>query len=126
MPQMTISGALENISDYLIHDRDLIMLVNELKNAGTEAISINDERIINTSSITCDGNVILVNGNKISSPFTIKVIGSPETIIGGIQRPGGKIEELEEYGLVVSIKKQSKISIYKYNGILDYKYMRSE
>lgn len=69
-------GALENISDYLIHDRDLLRIVNELKNAGAEAISINDERIVSTTSITCDGNVILINGKKISSPFTIKAIGS--------------------------------------------------
>lgn len=112
-------GALDNISNYLIHDSDLLTLVNELKNAGAEAISINDERIINTTSITCDGNVILVNGNKISSPFTIKVIGSQEAILGAIQRPGGFLEELDSYGLVTSVEKQNKVTIYKYNGIID-------
>lgn len=112
-------GVLDNISNYLIHDSDLLTLVNELKNAGAEAISINDERIINTTSITCDGNVILVNGNKISSPFTIKVIGSQEAILGAIQRPGGFLEELDSYGLVTSVEKQNKVTIYKYNGIID-------
>ena len=119
-------GTLENISDYLIHDRDLLRIVNELKNAGAEAISINDERIISTTSITCDGNVILINGKKISSPFRIKAIGSQEAIIGGIQRPGGLIEELENYGLVADINKQNKTTIYKYNGILEYKYLKNE
>ena len=66
---------LDNISNYLIHDSDLLRIVNELKNAGAEAISINEERITNQTSITCDGNVILVNGNKISSPFIIKASG---------------------------------------------------
>lgn len=118
-------GALDNISNYLIHDSDLLRLVNELKNAGAEAISINEERITNQSSITCDGNVILVNGNKISSPFTIKAIGSQEALLGAIQRPGGLLdEELESYGLVSSVKKQSKITIGKYNGIIDYKYIK--
>ena len=59
-------GIFDNISNYLIHDTDLIMLVNELKNAGAEAISINDERNINTTSITCDGTVVLVNGKKLT------------------------------------------------------------
>ena len=113
-------GILDNISNYLIHDKDLLVLVNELKNAGAEAISINDERIINTTSITCDGNVILINDNKISSPFVIKAIGSQEAILGGIQRPGGYLEWLDKYGLVNSVEKQDNITIYKYNGIIDY------
>lgn len=118
-------SVLENISNYLIHDSDLLSLVNELKNAGAEAISINDERITNTTSITCDGNVILINGNKVSSPFTIKAIGSQEALLGAIQRPGGFLEILEKYGLVSSVKKQSKITIYKYSGIMNYQYIRN-
>ena len=117
-------SALDSISNYLIHDSDLLTLVNELKNAGAEAISINDERITNSTSITCDGNVVLVNGNKISSPFVIKAIGSQEALLGAIKRPGGFLEELEQYGLVSSVKKQSKITINKYSGIIDYKYIR--
>ena len=113
-------GVFDNISNYLIHDKDLLTVVNELKNAGAEAISINGERIVNTTSITCDGNVILINDNKISSPFEIKAIGSQEAILGGIKRPGGYLEELEEYGLVTSIEKQENITIYKYSGIIDY------
>ena len=112
-------SVLENISNYLIHDTDLLFIVNELRNAGAEAISINDERIINQTAITCDGNVILINGNKISSPFTIKAIGSQEIILGAIQRPGGFLEELNSYGLVSSVTRQSNINIYKYNGVIN-------
>ena len=112
-------GIYDNISDYLIHDTDLIRLVNELKNAGAEAISINDERIINSTSITCDGNVVLINGNKLSSPFTIKAIGSQATILGAIQRTGGLLEEFYEFGLVTSIVQENNITIYKYNGVIE-------
>ena len=117
-------GALDNISNYLIHDTDLLTIVNELKNAGAEAISINDERIINTTSITCDGNVVLINNNKVSSPFQIKAIGSQETILGGLQRTGGFLEFLEKYGLVTSVEKQNNLTIYKYNGIIDYETLK--
>ena len=118
-------GVLENISNYLIHDSDLLTLVNELKNAGAEAISINDERITNSTSITCDGNVVLINGNKVSSPFIIQAIGSQEALLGAIERPGGLLEILEQYGLVSSIQKQNKITIYKYSGIMNYQYIRN-
>lgn len=117
---------MDNISNYLIHDSDLLTLVNELKNAGAEAIAINDERITNQSSITCDGNVILINGNKVSSPFMIRAIGSQEALLGAIKRPGGFLEELDEFGLVSSVKKQSKIKIGKFNGIIDYKFIRKK
>ena len=111
-------GILENISDYIIHDSDLLTIVNVLKNAGAEAISINDERVINSTSIECDGSVILINNNKISSPFTIKAIGSQETIMGALRIPGGFVETLQAYGLVSSIKKQNNITIYKYSGVI--------
>lgn len=118
-------GTFDNISNYLIHDKDLLMLVNELKNAGAEAISINNERIINTTSITCDGNVILINGNKISSPFEIKAIGSQEALVGAIKRPGGYLEQqLEGYGLVKKVEKQDNITIYKYSGIINYTFLK--
>lgn len=118
-------GALDSISNYLIHDTDLLTLVNELKNAGAEAISINNERITNLTSITCDGNVVLINGNKVSSPFEIKAIGSQEALLGAIQRPGGfLVDVLEKYGLVSSVNKQNNLTIDKYNGIIDLKYIR--
>lgn len=43
----------DDISRYIVHDADIRALVNELKNAGAEAISINDQRLVNTTAITC-------------------------------------------------------------------------
>ena len=113
-----------DISYYLVHDEDLRELVNELKNAGAEAISINEQRIVSTTSITCDGNVILVNGEKISSPFIIKAIGN-SAMLGGLSRPGGYIEILKNTGIIVNIEKNNNITIPKYNGIITSKFMKN-
>ena len=48
----TISS-IDDISRHIVHDSDLRAIVNELKNAGAEAISINGQRIVNTTAITC-------------------------------------------------------------------------
>lgn len=48
----TISS-IDDISRHIVHDADLRAIVNELKNAGAEAISINGQRIVNTTAITC-------------------------------------------------------------------------
>ena len=116
-------GKLDDISLHIIHDADLRAIVNELKNAGAEAISINGQRLVSTTAITCIGNVIKVNDERITSPFTIKAIGLSESL-AGMNRPGGYIEKLQENGIVVNIKKSNKIEIPKYTGAISSKYMR--
>lgn len=117
-------GAIDDINNYLVHDLDLLNIVNELKNAGAEAISINDQRVIPTTSITCAGNIIQVNGQKVGSPFVIKAIGIPETLYDALERPGSYLEELRTWGISVESKKENNISIQKYNGVLNNKYMK--
>ena len=68
-------GITDDIRSYLVHDANLREIVRKLKISGAEAISINDERIVNDTSIICSGNVIRVNDKKVSSPFEIKAIG---------------------------------------------------
>ena len=115
-------GILEDISSHIVHDADLRFIVNELKNAGAEAISINGQRLVNTTAITCIGNVIQVNDERITSPFVIKAIGFPESL-AGVDRPGGYIELLKEKGIVVNIKKVNSVEIPKYTGVISAKYM---
>ena len=112
----------------IVHDTDLINIINELKNAGAEAISINDQRIVTTSAIECDGNVIKINGVKIGAPFEIKAIGFPETLIN-IDRFGGYTQILRETRkLKVSVEKsdKEKITIPKYTGVMKFEYAQSQ
>ena len=69
----TLSTVVDT-NQLVVHDMDVLSVINELKNAGAEAISINDQRLVDTSAIVCDGNVIQVNGQKIGAPFEIKAI----------------------------------------------------
>ena len=61
---IALSNWLADPNLLIVHDADLISVVNELKNAGAEAISINEQRLVTTSSIECDGNIIKVNGES--------------------------------------------------------------
>ena len=115
------SSTVLSTSDLLVHDKDILKIVNELKNAGAEAISINDQRVITTTSIICGGNIININGERIGSPFEIKAIGLPETL-ANLSRPGGYLAILQERGVKVSLKKSNDISISKYSGVLQFKY----
>lgn len=112
-------------SDLLVHDSDILKIVNELKNAGSEAISINGQRVILTTSIICGGNIININGERIGSPFEIKAIGSPEAL-ANLSRPDGCLSILQQRGVKVSTpKKSNSITIPKYSGVLNFKYLTS-
>lgn len=118
------SNAIDS-SPYLVHDKDILNIVNELKNAGAEAISINDHRVVTSTYIICGGNIINVNGEKIGSPFVIKAIGLPETL-ANLSRPGGTLNDLEQNRkLKVDLKKSNEITIPKYSGVLKFKYVKN-
>lgn len=119
----SISNTL-NPSILLVHYLDIVSVVNELKNAGAEAISVNDQRIVNTTGIVCSGNIIDINGEKVGAPFKIKAIGLPE-YLANISRPGGYLERMKDEGVDVELEKSNHITIPKYTGVLKYKYLKN-
>lgn len=126
---IALSNWLADPNLLIVHDADLISVVNELKNAGAEAISINEQRLVTTSSIECDGNIIKVNGEKIGVPFTIKAIGIPEVLIN-VNRVGGYLDILkEDRYLKVTVEKMTDkktITIPKYTGVMKFQYAQSK
>lgn len=119
-------SVFDDIGKYLVHNGDLLGIVNELRNAGAEAISINDQRVVSTTSITCDGNVINVNGEKISSPFVIKAIGNSLYMYSALTRAGGTVENYNLSGIPTTVKTSDDITIKKYTGVLNSKYIKYE
>lgn len=113
-----------NASDLIVHDADVLSVINELKNAGAEAISINNQRIVPTTSISCGGNIIDINGEKVGAPFEIKAIGLPEQL-AALTRPDGYLEILKEANVGVELKKSNNITIPKYTGVITYKYVQN-
>ncbi|MEM0011126.1 MAG: DUF881 domain-containing protein [Candidatus Bathyarchaeia archaeon] len=105
---------LQNL--YIVHDYDLLQVVNELKAAGAEAIAINGQRLSFYSAIRCVGNVIQVNGIPIASPYKIEAIGNPDVLLSGLKIPGGIIDLLSNSGLKVEVKKVEQIVLPPYSG----------
>ena len=108
-----------------IVSEDLIYIVNYLKDAGAEAISINDERIIGTTDIVdIGGNNIKINSNYIrSNQYEIKAIGNSSYLESSIFGKGGYAEQLDTSGIKATVQKSNKVKINKYNGGIESKYM---
>ncbi len=113
-----------NLSAQLIHYSDIQLVVNELKNAGAEAIEVNGQRLVATSAITCEGNIIKINNERIGSPFTIRAIGSQELLYGGLSRIGSILDVIRDGGNTANITKVDDITIPKYSGVISYKYLK--
>lgn len=104
-----------------ITSEDLIKLINELKLAGAEAISINNQRIINLTEIVDVNSYILINGQRTTSPFEIKVIGNEKYLISGISSKGGYSDTIKSNEKEISISEEKNIKINKYSEELKLK-----
>ena len=108
----------------IVHAENVLAVVNELKNAGAEAISINGQRIVNTTAIPCDGNVIVVNGEKISTPIEITAIGLTE-MLATLNRVGGTLDNFQDLGKIVDVKRNQSVKVPKYTGVISFKYAKT-
>jgi uncharacterized protein YlxW (UPF0749 family) len=92
--------------------------VNELWNAGAEAVSVNGIRIGARSNFRCVGSVILVNNTQISSPIKIRAIGDPETLYGAMNLRLGVLDEIRSTGgeSMVQLEKVDKHRLPSYTG----------
>lgn len=119
-----LSKVGDNPNLYLIHDEDLLKVINELWAAGAEAISINEQRLIATSEIRCAGPTLSVNNTRYSPPYEIRAIGEPQTLENSLKMRGGVIETLQFWGIQVSVKKQDLIEIPAYKGTFRFEYAK--
>lgn len=120
--EKAISG---NIDNDLIHDMDVLNIINDLKAAGAEAISINGERLIYNTGIQCGGPVVLVNQKSITAPFVISAIGDAEQLYASVNA-------LDTYGYVlknvwkldVETIISDNIYIPRAKKIIEFKYLK--
>ncbi len=119
--EMKDSGLYNNAG--IVHDTNISTFINELKAAGAEAISVNDERVVAMTEVRCVGPTIMINGTRVSAPFTIKAIGNPETLESALKISGGAVETATKiYGISVTIQKSDKLYIKKYLGSTQSEY----
>ncbi|GEM00693.1 Uncharacterized conserved protein YlxW, UPF0749 family [Halolactibacillus halophilus] len=83
-----------NVNDYIVHDRHVQLVINELLSAGAEAIEINGQRLLHNSHVFCVGPVITVDGTTYPAPFTIEAIGNPDTLLQSLELDQGVIDQL--------------------------------
>ncbi len=114
-----------NINNDLIHDVDILNIINDLRIAGAEAISINGERVISSSEVKCAGPVVRINGNSSATPFVIKAIGDPKLLTASVLAPGTNGDIFKNvYYKGFDVKVEDEVKIPAYRGLFDFKYAK--
>lgn len=124
---------MSNPSDYSVEDSrpisasDLVMLINELRMAGAEAISINEQRIIAKSDVVeIDESIYRVNGERVTAPFTIKAIGDVKYLTSALSIKGGYIDTYTKNGINIRLEGENNIVIEKSRQNMALTYIKDE
>jgi uncharacterized protein YlxW (UPF0749 family) len=119
----TSAGA--NVDKSICHSTDLTDIVNVAWRGGAQAIAINGERVVGSTSVYCVGSTIMVNGTLMSPPFAIAVIGPQNDLLAAYDDPR-ELSDIKQrrdvYGLGFRVSRTSAVSVPPYGGALNVKY----
>jgi uncharacterized protein YlxW (UPF0749 family) len=108
-----------NTEFYLVHDYDLRDVINLLWAVGAEAVAVNDERIVTTTSIYCVGATIMVNDTRMSPPYVIRAIGpadEEESILKNADFLTDLKGRVSRYRLEFKVTRSDRVAVPAYQG----------
>ena len=114
----------EDPNAVLVHDMDILTILNEIKRSGAEVISVNGQRIVNETDISCSGYTIRINNQFFARPFEIKAIGDSKRMAASLIGPDGYGTILKDFGVIFKISIKEELKIPKYEEEQNYKYIK--
>ncbi|HLN63733.1 MAG TPA: DUF881 domain-containing protein [Symbiobacteriaceae bacterium] len=112
----------ENANNFILHDVDILQVVNELFATGAEAIAINDQRVTGRTEIRCVGPVVTINGVRTAPPVIIKAIGNADDLERVVNMKDGLKESLMQWGVQISVRKEQSLTVPAFKGSLKLQY----
>lgn len=90
----------------------LIDIVQELRDAGAEAVAVNNRRVGVNSAFGEDDGIATLDGSPLSPPYQVTAIGQAATLEGGLEIPGGALDTLRALkGVDVVVTRAAEIDI---------------
>lgn len=113
----------EDPNAVLVHDMDILTIINELNRSGAEVLSVNGQRILNDTSIACSGYTIRINDQFFARPFEIRAIGDSKRMAAALIGPEGYGTLLQDYGVIFRLSIRDDLTIPKYSETLTFNHM---
>ncbi|PIC81470.1 hypothetical protein CSV75_06765 [Sporosarcina sp. P18a] len=103
--------SIQNPNDYIVHESHVLRVINELKIAGAQGMTINGQRINSNSYIKCTGPVIMVDGRMFPAPFIIEAVGDPKVLSPALHLKGSVIDGLLRDNIVVTLEEMKEVQL---------------
>lgn len=116
----------EDINNVLVHDIDIILIINELKRCKAEAIAVNGHRISPSTSIVCSGYTVRMDGITYARPFEITAIGDSRRIASDLLAPDGYGTSLKDFGVIFSLEYVDEVIIPAAESMQNFKYAQNQ
>jgi uncharacterized protein YlxW (UPF0749 family) len=117
----TVVAGAPNLDQAICHSTDLTDILNTAWRGGAQAISVNLQRVVSSTSVYCVGSTIMVNGTLLSPPFNIAVIGPQNAVLGAFDDPS-QLKDIKArrdvQGLGFRVTRASAINVPAYDGAL--------
>ena len=106
-------GVVVTLSDPDASIRPVTMLnmLEELRNAGAEAIQLNDQRVTASSAFTGTGGAVLLDGVELVPPYRWLAIGDPDIIAPALQIPGGAMAQVRNNGGKGTVDREDLVQV---------------
>ena len=103
----------------------LLDTLQELRDAGAEAVQINDVRVVaSTDFIDAAPGSVQVDGQVVAAPYLFKVIGDPDTLDPALRIPGGVFAVLDERGATPTVETRRQVTVDATRPAADLDYAR--
>ena len=89
----------------------LLDAIQELRDAGAEAIQVNNARIVASSNFGPTASGIEIDALSINQPYTITAIGDPATMSSAMEIPGGLSENVRQLGATINIAQLNDVTV---------------
>jgi uncharacterized protein YlxW (UPF0749 family) len=115
----TVAPGAANLDQAICHSTDLTDILNTAWRGGAQAIAVNLQRVVFSTSVYCVGSTIMVNGTLMSPPFNVAVIGPQDRILGAFDDPS-QLKDIKTrrdvQGLGFRVTRTSAIKVPAYDG----------
>jgi uncharacterized protein YlxW (UPF0749 family) len=102
----------------------LLDAIQELRDAGAEAIQVNNVRIVASSHFDQGASGIEIDGRSVLPPYTLTAIGDPATIDSAMEIPGGLAENVRQLGATISIAQEQELTVGALHPLSQPRYAR--
>jgi uncharacterized protein YlxW (UPF0749 family) len=89
----------------------LLNLLEELRNAGAEAVQLEDLRLTASSYVIAADDGVEVDGVVLSPPYRWTAIGDPQTMATALSIPGGALAKVQVDGGSASVDQHDEVEV---------------